>query len=384
MSDRSSASALASALKGRGWGSSSQRLELHRLRQAEAEAKEAARGRRLTAALALLVILPGCAVTYVARAAYEEARILWRRQPIERVLAGDVDAATREKLELTLAVRAFAHATLGLSMGGSYTSLARVEHDQVVHIVSAAPRDRLVPYTWWFPIVGRVPYRGYFDPQAAAAEATCLEDDGYDTYVRPAVAFSTLGWFNDPLLSNMLRYDQVRLAQIIIHELLHSTIYIPGQGAFNESFATFVGFRGAIAFFASQGDTVRMRRAQALWEDSLTFSGFLAVVIARLERAYATGITPEDRRALFRALQDDYAEEHWQTNEYEKFAGRPLNNAIIVHQRLYADQLELFERAYAHNGRDLRASISWIREQANDEKDPFAAVRNALPQLSAH
>ena len=152
MSDRSSASALASALKGRGWGSSSQRLELHRLRQAEAEAKEAARGRRLTAALALLVLLPGCAVTYVARAAYEEARILWRRQPIERVLAGDVDAATREKLELTLAVRAFAHATLGLSIGGSYTSLARVEHDQVVHIVSAAPRDRLVPYTWWFPI----------------------------------------------------------------------------------------------------------------------------------------------------------------------------------------------------------------------------------------
>src|SRR5262249_41115176 len=154
-------------------------------------------------------------------------------------------------------------------------------------------------YTWWFPIVGRVPYRAYFDESDARQLADELEDDGYDTWVRPAIAFSTLGWFDDPLLSHLLSHDGGLLADVLIHELLHNTIYLPSQVAFNESFATFVGGRGSIAFFAAQGDTHKVERAEASWADELGFSAFLEGFLSELGQAYANGIQPDQRAALF-------------------------------------------------------------------------------------
>lgn len=320
----------------------------------------------------------GCSSGYVMRAAYEEARLLWRRQPIERVLAGSLDPDTRAKLELTLAVRRFAKDTLGLSVGGSYQSLATVESSQIVHIVSAAPRDQLVPYTWWFPVVGRVPYRGYFDAADADAFASDLDREGFDTYVRPAVAFSTLGWFNDPLLSTLLRYDEERLAESIIHEFLHNTIYVPGQTAFNESFATFVGYRGAEAFFLAEDQPARARRSAARWADALTYSAFLGQVIAELQAAYANGVRGAGRDALFDNARTEFAQQPWQTHEYTGFIHEPLNNAVILHDQLYADRLGIFEQAYERNGGDLKTAVAWIREAVQDHSDPFGALQRAL------
>jgi predicted aminopeptidase len=231
-------------------------------------------GRVLRAALPVLVsaVLSACSPAYVLRAGYEEAKILWRREPITRVLQDpNLDAETRAKLELVLAVRDFARDTLALRVGGSYASFARVDADQAVHVVTAAYRDRLVPYTWWFPIVGRIPYKGYFSEEAARAEAAALEQQGLDTAVRPSTAFSTLGWFDDPLLSTLLRYDRVALVETVIHELLHNTAYPAGQAAFNESFATFAGHRGAILFFAMRGDEALRRQAESAWQAALAF-----------------------------------------------------------------------------------------------------------------
>jgi len=320
----------------------------------------------------------GCSSGYVMRAAYEEARLLWRRQPIDTVLAGDVDPETRAKLQLTLAVRRFAKEGLGLSVGGSYTSVASVETSQVVHVITAAPRDQLVPYTWWFPIVGHVPYRAYFEEAAATAYADDLERQGLDTYVRPAIAFSTLGWFDDPLLTTLLRYDETRLAETIIHELLHNTIYVPGQSTFNESFATFVGDRGAEAFFLAEDQPARARRAGERWADALTYSAFLDRLTTELQTAYAAGVHGADRDALFDRARTEFAAQEWQTREYAGFTHAPLNNAVILHDRLYADRLSVFEQAYAHNGKDLKATVAWIREAVQDHSDPFAALQNAL------
>ena len=338
--------------------------------------------RRRRATLSLLAIgatlFSGCSSAYVMRAAYEEARLLWRRQPIERALASTSDPEVRAKLELTQAVRRFAKDNLGLSVGGSYTSVATVESSQIVHIVTAAPRDQLVPYTWWFPIVGRVPYRGYFDADAADAYAADLERQGYDTYVRPAVAFSTLGWFDDPVLSTVLRYDEERLAETILHELLHNTIYVPGQTAFNESFATFVGYRGAEGFFLAEDQPARARKSAARWADTLTYSAFLGQVIAELQAAYASGISGPARDALFDRARSEFAAQPWQTHEYAGFVREPLNNAVILHDRLYADRLGIFEQAYARNGADLKTAVAWIREHVQDHSDPFGALQSAL------
>ncbi|MFN8627124.1 MAG: aminopeptidase [Candidatus Binatia bacterium] len=326
--------------------------------------------------LVLLVCAAGCSPAYVLRAGYEEAKILWRRQPIERLLQGtDLDRETRDKLELVLAARAFARDTLGLAVNDSYSTFARVDADRVVHVVTAAYRTRLAPYTWWFPIVGSVPYKGYFSQSAAVAEATELERQGYDTYVRPAVAFSTLGWFADPLLSTLLRYDRATLADVIIHELLHNTVYLGGHADFDESFANFVGMRGAIAFFAARDDAAAKRRAAAAWEDSLRFSDFLGDFTGRLRQAYDTGLQPAERQALFDAAQEAFRQLGLQTGEYADFGTQPLNNAIILHYLLYADRLRLFDDIFRQRQGDLAATIARIVQAVRaDGRDPFATL----------
>lgn len=334
------------------------------------------------ALVGLAALSAGCSVGYVARAGYEEARLLWRRQPIADVLAGDPSPALREKLLLALQVRVFARDHVGLSVGGSYEALATVDAGQIVHVVSAAPRDQLVAVTWWFPIVGRVPYRAYFDVAEAQALADGLEREGFDTTVRPAVAFSTLGWFDDPLLTSLLRHDDERLAETMLHEILHGTLYVPGHAAFNESFATFVGLRGCEAFFLAGGQPRRAARCADRWADALTFSAFLRRVVDRLERAYARGIGATERAELFADAHLEFARQPWRTAEYGGFVDARLNNAVLLHERLYADRLHVFDAVYVRFGGDLRATIAWIRSAVAGRRDPYATLEAALAQGS--
>ena len=330
--------------------------------------------------LLIAFCLSGCSPTYVLRAGYEEAKILWRRQPIERVLAQpDLDGSTRSKLELALAVRAFAADTLHLRAGKSYATYARVDDDQVVHVVSAAYRFKLQPYTWWFPIVGRVPYKGYFAKADADAEGAALEQDGYDTSVRPSVAFSTLGWFADPLLSTVLRYDRTTLATIIIHELLHNTTYLAGHADFDESFADFVGHRGAILFFATRGDESARERAATAWSDAMLFSDFLDGFTARLTQAYTAGVSLDERQQLFEAGQDEFRGLPLQAGRYRDFGTEHLNNAVILQYRMYTEQLRLFDDVFHQQGDDLPRTISVVLDALRGSKDdPFAAVADLL------
>ena len=330
--------------------------------------------------LLLTVLAAGCSPVYVLRAGFEEAKILWRRQPITAVLRRpDLDPSTRAKLELVLAVRTFAADQLKLNTGRSYTTFARVDSGEVVHVLSAARRLRLEPYTWWFPIVGRVPYKGFFSKAAADAAALRLQGDGYDTYVRPAAAFSTLGWFADPLVSSLLRYDRITLADIIIHELLHNTAYIGGDADFDESFANFVGHRGAILFFEEGRDEVAARAAQAEWHDALRFSEFLDTFVGQLRTFYqSAGATIGERQRLFTRAQSQLRGLDWQADEYREFGVEPLNNAVILHYLLYADRLELFENVYHRERDDLARTIQVVLATvANRGGDPFEALEHA-------
>lgn len=325
------------------------------------------------------LFLSACSPGYVLRAGYEEAKILWRRQPIEEMLQrGDLDATTRDKLELVLAVRVFAHETLHLRVGDAYASVAQVDADQVVHVVSAAYQLQLRPYTWWFPIVGRVPYKGYFSASDAREEAAGLERDGYDTYVRPSVAFSTLGWFADPLLSNLLRYDRATLANVIIHELLHNTSYIGGHADFDESFANFVGHRGAMLFFSGRDDVEAEQQATTDWGDALVFSDFLVRFTARLGAAYRDGATLDDREHLFRAAQGEFNTLPLHTRTYKEFATLPLNNAVILQDLMYADRLQLFEDMLRQRDGDLTRTIQAVLDAVRQRPgDPFTALDGA-------
>ena len=203
-----------------------------------------------------------------------------RSAPLDRATSSRIPRRTppiAAKLRLVLAARAFAADSIGLRAKQSFTTYSHLDRDTLVLVLSGAYRDRLAPYTWWFPIVGRVPYKGFFDFAAArAGGATSSTPTGFDVYLRPSPAFSTLGWFNDPLLSTSLRADSLDLANTVIHELTHNTFYAPGQAVFNESFANFVGARGSAWFFRSRGAPAAADQADARWADEKLLARFWA------------------------------------------------------------------------------------------------------------
>jgi predicted aminopeptidase len=336
-------------------------------------------------------LLSGCSPLYVMRAAYEEGKILWRREPIARFLERpELQSDTKEKLRLVLAVREYARDALKLNVGGSYSSYSYVDRPELSYILTAAPKAELQPYTWWFLIVGRVPYKGYFTKEAALAAAERLEAKGYDTSIGASAAFSTLGWFDDPLLAHLLKYSKVTLADIVFHELFHNTLYLKGAGQFNESVANFVGGRAAIEFFREKyGEgSPEYRQAVKDWQEELEFSAYIEKLAASLTELYARDVPYEEklrlREEIFSLGQNEWRERIGSRplHRFRRFVQQPLNNAVIIHYLLYLGNLRLFESLYQAEGGNLARTIAAIRKAASKRGDPFAAVQALIPQAN--
>src|SRR5581483_6851735 len=336
--------------------------------------------------------LSGCSPLYVLQAAYEEGKILWRREPIVDYLSDPkIQGDTEEKLRLVLDVREYARDRLKFRVGGSYSSFSYVDRPDLTYIVMAAPKTELKPYTWWFLIIGSVPYKGYFSKADADAEIERLTARGYDTYMRTSAAFSTLGWFADPLLSHLLRYDRVALAEIVFHELFHNTLYIHGAGAFNESSANFVGHLAAEEFFRARlgASSAEYLTAVQAWEEEREFGAFIAQMAASLADLYARDIPEADklrlREEVFARGKAEWARRVAErpTHRFRAFSQRPLNNAVLMHYVVYLQDLDLFESLYQASGRDLMRTIAALREAVAKGGEPFAAVRTWLASHEA-
>ncbi len=348
---------------------------------------------RVLCPLLLAVTMAGCSPLFVLRAGYEEAKILSRRQSIARLVRDpNVPDETRAKLSLVLRVRDFAADSLSLNVENSYTAFSQLDSDTLALILSAARKDSFQIKTWWFPIVGRVPYRAFFSEGSARKAVEKLEQDGWDAYVRPTSAFSTLGWFNDPLVSPLLRYDSVTLANTVIHELFHNTLYLPGQAMFNESLAQFAGARGAVAFFCGSAGTPELcATAEAAWRDEMTFGAFLSDLVDELEALYARqDLTSQEkiaaREIIFERARQDFAENvepKLEVLSFSSFTRTPLNNASLVARRIYYRRLDLFEAVYQASGRDLPRTLEQIAAAARGADDPFEAVERLVSGTGA-
>jgi predicted aminopeptidase len=284
---------------------------------------------------------------------------------------------------MVLEVRKYAKDVLKMNVGGSYATYSYVDRPDLAFIVTAAPRTELKPYTWWFFFVGSVPYKGYFSKEDAEQAAAELEAKGYDTSIRTTAAFSTLGWFDDPLLSHLLRYNKVTLAEIIFHELLHSTLYVKGSGDFNESFANFVGGRAAIEFFRDKyGDgSDEYREAVQAWQEELEFSGFIEDFAKSLDDLYRRNISYEEklrlRQELFQKVKEDWADHIGDApkSRFRRFSEQALNNAVVINYLLYFKNLKLFDTVYQSRGENLVATIEAVRQAVEEGGNPFERVQ---------
>ena len=333
--------------------------------------------------VAYLVISP--TGRYLVRAAWAEAGILRRRRPILEIVT---DSATKpavaRRLKLVLDARAFAVDSIRLTAKESFTTYSQLDRDTLVLVLSGAYRDRLKSYTWWFPIVGRVPYKGYFDFSTARDAAKKLDASGFDVYLRPSPAFSTLGFFNDPLLSTALGVDTVDLANTVIHELTHNTFYASGQAVFNESFANFVGARGSAWFFRSRGSPAAADQADARWSDDKVLARFWAQLYRQVDSAFKAH--PTDSLARLASRDTLYTRARRQlvdsvgpqlhTISPKALERVRLDNAALLAHRLYNTDLDLFDQVWAKQDGDLRRTILLIIDLAKlNSKDPFAGIR---------
>jgi len=313
-------------------------------------------------------------VRYLTRAGFEETRILQSRRDIPDVVRDpSPPEGVRDLLTLVLGARAFAD-TLGLAAGKTYTTYAEVDRDTLLLVMSAAPENCLCPYTWKFPIVGRVPYKGYFDFAMAHRAAATLEAEGYDTYLRPSAAFSTLGWFNDPLLSTALSRDSVELEALVFHEITQNTVFIPSAVPFNEGFAQMVGYQAAAEFFDRRGDATLARRARDRWSDEVAYSAYFDQLSTRLDRLYGRE-PPPDSSALAAGRDSvgqwagtflaDSVGPRLLTYRVEGRAPQVINNARIISRRVYRTRLHLFQ-AWLERYGDVTSAVAAMRTLMQD------------------
>jgi len=297
-------------------------------------------------------------VRYLTRAGFEETQILTARVPIARVATDpNQPDSVREAARLVTDVRLFA-VSLGLEAKQTYTTYSRVDRDTLLLVLTTSPQTCLCPVTWKYPIVGRVPYKGFFDFAKARETAREYETKGYDVNLRPSAAFSTLGWFNDPLLSTALSRDRVELAALVFHEIAHNAMWIQDATDFNESFAQWVGYRSATQYFLERGDSVAALQATDRWHDEQIVGEYYRLLMAKLDSLYALKLPPADNAAgrvqISQWGRDTLAGplgQQLRTISAARLGARPINNAALLGVRLYRTNLELFD-AWEHLHQD--------------------------------
>ena len=321
-------------------------------------------------------------VRYLSRAGIEETRILAHRTPINRLAAdSSTSPALRAQARLVLDVRAYA-VKLGLAANATFTSYSDVGRDTLLLVLTASPKNCICPVTWRYPIAGRVPYKGFFDFAQARRVAAEYTARGLDVNLRPSAAFSTLGWFNDPLLSTALTRDSLELAAMVFHEIAHNTLWVKGATDFNESFAQWVAYRATERFFASRHDSATAERAAGRWHDEQVLGDYYRLLLHRLDSLYALQLPPaanDSGRSIIASWSRDTLVTGFgpllRTYSVGTPSARPINNAALIGVLLYRTNLDLFDDWDRASSGDLPLAVQKLREVVQGATGPEAFAR---------
>jgi predicted aminopeptidase len=358
---------------------------------------KAAKIRKLVAVSCVLLLgltLSGCqAIGYYRQAICGEYQILAHRQPVRKLIA---DPATspelKEKLQLVLQLRDFAEKSLGLPVDGQYLRYVDLHRPYAVWNVHAAREFSLEPKTWWYPFVGSLKYHGYFSETQAQRYASGLGEKGWDVYVEGVEAYSTLGWFKDPLLNTFITEPDPQLAEILFHELAHQRLFVSGDTDYNEAFATVVGEEGVRRWLQAKGDPATSEKYAAALRRNEEFVGLIMATREQLKALYGEQASSghshakkiadsgeaarlhRERDRIIAALRESYArlKEQWGgRGGYDAWFAKSLNNAQLNTIATYYDLVPGLRALLEQNGGNLEKffeQASRLRHLRKDER----------------
>ncbi len=309
-------------------------------------------------AIGVVSLMSCSSVGYYSQAVSGHLKLMNARQPIDALLKSDsTDPDLRQKLQTLVDARAFAVDTLKLPSNDSYSTYAATGRAYVTWNVVAAEEFSLTPKLWCFPVAGCVSYKGYFKEQDANDYAAELAEEDFDVTVGGAIAYSTLGWFDDPVLDTMLRGGDIRYVGTLFHELAHQLLYIKDDSNFNEAFASFVEQQGIRIWLESRDESDRIARYDAFLMRSDQFNQLLQTTQGRLRELYSQDLDTEQKRQgkkrIFELMQHDYSElkASWDGySGYDNWFKREVNNARLLAVSTYRKWVPAFEALYREQG----------------------------------
>ena len=322
---------------------------------------------RLAMMVLLCLVMPVCfsgcqALSFYRQAIAGECQILARQESITNLMANPkTPPKLKAKFGQVLKIRQFAAQELKLPADGNYLKYTDLRRPCVVWNVNVAPALSLEPKTWWFPVVGRASYRGYFDEAGARRYAARWEKKGWDVYVDGVAAYSTLGWFRDPLLNTFIFEPEADLAELIFHELGHRRLYVSGDTDFNEAFATEVAAEGLRRWFAASSNPKAAQEHQAAFAREKQFVQLVMDTRRELEAVYGDGRLPDAEKLrrkeeIIGKLRARYAavKQAWGGQSgYDEWFAEPINNAKLNTVSTYYDLVPAFQALLRANGGDL-------------------------------
>ncbi len=344
------------------------------------------------------VLLAGCdSLAYFGQAAAGHWDLLQNREPIvDLVAAPSTDAGLKQKLSLILEARTWAAEELGLKTGEAYSDFVALDRPYVVWNVVAAPEFSVAPTQWCFPIAGCVSYRGYFNEADAQQYVEELKRQGYDTYVGGVEAYSTLGWFDDPVLSTFIKRSDTSLVALVFHELAHRTLYVKNDSTFNESFATLIEQEGVRRWLAAKpvpdlsqqtaapDNAWEQYQRQKQWQE--TFVTLVLDYRQQLEALYASPRPDDEKRAAKQQLGDHTRERYRQLrdrtwggyNGYDRWFNGSLNNAQISTVATYHAYVPAFELLLQQCHQDMHCFLERVDALAEQAPEIRKAALDAL------
>lgn len=319
---------------------------------------------------ACLLLLNACGDNgYLLQSVKGHLDLMARAEPIEEVLADRAAPdSVLSQLETVVRLREFAVHTLQLPDNGSYHDYADLERPYAVWNVTAAPEFSLEPMQWCFPVVGCVTYRGYFSQESANAMAASLAAEGYDVDVYGVQAYSTLNWFDDPVLNTFLIGDQIQLASLLFHEMAHQVVYVPDATTFNESFAKTVEREGLRRWFLAEQSTALWKECQQREQKFAAFQALLGNIRNELQDVYRSALQEQEKRTakqqvIARGLER-YARLKQEWGGYagfDKWMEQGINNARLASVATYYELVPAFEALLQNVDADLAAFYAEVK-----------------------